>query len=71
MKDLLLRADGYLQIKYENLTSSFGRLRQKLAPKSVQDDYFFLLYTTKWISSAFSARWLAILEVISPGGGGG
>ena len=31
------------KLKYENLTSSFGRLRQKVAPKSVphvQYDYF-------------------------------
>ena len=30
-------------LKYENLTSSFGRLRQKIAPKGVpyvQHDYF-------------------------------
>ena len=30
-------------LKYENLASSFGRLRQKIAPKSVshvQNDYF-------------------------------
>ena len=34
-----------LNLKYENLTSSFGRLHQKIAPKSVphvQHDYFFL-----------------------------
>ena len=31
-------------LKYENFTSSFGRLRQKIAPKSVphvQHDYFY------------------------------
>ena len=31
-------------LKYENLTSSFGRLRQNIAPKSVphvQHDHFF------------------------------
>ena len=27
-------------LKYENLRSSFGRLRQKIAPKSVPHDYF-------------------------------
>ena len=37
VKDLLLRARV---VKYENFTSSFGRLRQHTAPKSVQHDYF-------------------------------
>ena len=27
-------------LKYENFASSFGILRQKIAPKSVQHDYF-------------------------------
>ena len=27
-------------LKYENFTSSFGRLRQNIAPKSVPHDYF-------------------------------
>ena len=33
-------------LKYENFTS-YGRLRQKLAPKSVQHDYFFLVQPIK------------------------
>ena len=38
--------------KYENFTSSFGRLRQNIAPKSVlhvQHDYFFFHSTNQII----------------------
>ena len=35
MKHFLLRA----RVRYENLKSSFGRLRQNVAPKSLQHDY--------------------------------
>ena len=37
-------------LKYENLTSSFGRLRQNIAPKSVphvQHDHFFFIQPMK------------------------
>ena len=53
MKDLLLRAGVIVRtctVKYENFTSSFGRLCQKTAPKSVshvQHDYFFLIQPIK------------------------
>ena len=53
MKDLLLRARVVVRtwtVKYENFTSSFGRLRQKIAPKNVphvQHDYFVLIQPIK------------------------
>ena len=30
-------------LKYENFTSSFGKLRENIAPKSVQHDYFVFI----------------------------
>ena len=40
MKDSLLRAGVVVRSCMKNLTSSFSRLSQKLATKSVQHDYF-------------------------------
>ena len=37
MKHFLL----WVLVRYKNLKSSFGRLRQNVAPKSLQHDYFF------------------------------
>jgi len=46
-------------LKYENFTSSFDRLRQNIAPKSVlpvQHDYF--LHSTNQIIDLWRCRWL-------------
>ena len=40
MEDLLQRARAVVKYQYENFTSSFDRLRHKIAPKSVQHDHF-------------------------------
>ena len=40
MEILLLRCSVVVNLKYDNLTSSFGRLRQQFVPKSVLHDYF-------------------------------
>ena len=38
-------------LKYENFTLLFGRLRQKIAAKSVQYDYFFLFILFNQLNS--------------------
>ena len=48
--------------RYENFTSSFGRLRQNIAPKSVphvQHDYFliFFFHSTNEIIGLWRCRW--------------
>ena len=40
MKDWLLRSRCRQNLKYDNFTASFGRLHQKIAPKSVPHHYF-------------------------------
>ena len=60
-------------LKYENLTSSFGRLRQNIAPKSVlheQHDDFFLVQPIKSLicGVVVAASLLKLPDYIEDGG---
>ena len=55
-------------LKYENLTPSFARIRQNIAPKSVphvQHDYFPSLYSTNQIIDLWRCRWRGRRQVLS------
>ena len=53
-------------LKYENFTSSFGRLRQNIAPKSVphvQHDYYFF-HSTNNIIDLWRCRWRCRRQIL-------
>ena len=53
---------GSRVIKYENFTKSFGKVRQKIAPKSVPYDYLFLVQP---IMSQLISDMVAFLDSLS------
>ena len=53
-------------LKYDNFTSSFGRLRQNIAPKSVphvQHDYF--LHSTNQVIDLWRFRWRCRRQILN------